>query len=200
MAEPNSRPRGSRHAQVTSVPPPSESHEHIRAKRLSFSEKEIKYFGEFFTFAIGIGIFGGTITFSLIILDIREPTRMTQSTVQSLLAVSWLLFTIALGIASVSASLLNWYGELIKYEFQRDDGYIKWLWIDEGVSIALGASLLGAFLFASIVVMAYVMPVGIVYVSCKGQRSQKSELMNGPHLRYLHALAKPGKSSETLDC
>lgn len=155
MVGPETRPPRSRYANITSASTSRESPEQIRAWHLSYVEKEIKFFENLSKFAIGIGTFGGSITFSLIITDIREPTLMTRSTVQSLLAVSWLLFIVALGFASVTASLLDWYGERIKYEFQQDNGQRKWLWYDGVFSIALGVSLLGAFLVASIVVMAY---------------------------------------------
>jgi hypothetical protein len=138
--------------------------EEIRALRLRYVENEIKYFEEFFKVTLGVATFGGTITFTLILTEIRKPLSMTRSTVQTLLAVSWLLFIAALGVAAVSASLLNYYGARIKQEFREDNGQRKWLLVDEMVCIALAVCLLGAFLVASVVVMAYVMAVGIMGV------------------------------------
>ena len=89
---------------------------------------------------------------------------MTRDTVQTLLAVSWLMFIAALGVAAVSASLLKYYGDLIVEQFQEDKGQKKWLLVDEVVSATLAVSLLGAFLVTSVVVMAYVMTVGIIGV------------------------------------
>ena len=63
----------------------------------------------------------------------------------------------------MSASLLN-YCARIKQEFQEDNGQRKWLLVDVMVCVALAVCLLGAFLVASVVVMAYVMAVGIMGV------------------------------------
>jgi len=154
MADPDTRPN-------PSLPLPGETSAQIRARR-RYVEKELEFFKHLSKVAITIGTFGGSITFSLIITDIRQPRVMTEATVQALLAVSWLLFILAIGFASLTVSLLDWFGGQIKREFQTDNGQQKWLWYDAAFSVTLGLSLLGAFLFASIVVMAYVMPVGII--------------------------------------
>lgn len=122
--------------------------------------KDIAYLDEVFKISIGVATFGGTITFTLILTDIREPVFMTRPTVQGLLAISWLLFIAALGIAAIMKSLLKFYGQKITREFQGEKGRRKWNLVDKAVSLALGVALLGAFFAASVVVMAYVKAVG----------------------------------------
>jgi hypothetical protein len=93
----------SRHSRVTHGLSPMATPEEARCERLRYIEKEIKYLEDFFKVTIGAARFGGSIMFTLILTDIREPNLMTRPrpAVQSLLALSWLLLIAALGIASV---------------------------------------------------------------------------------------------------
>lgn len=73
------------------------------------------------------------------------------------LAISWVIFVFGLGLSSILASLLSFYN-LRLLAFERPT---KWmLWIAKLGIVALFALGIGAFMFLSLVTMAYSWEVG----------------------------------------
>ncbi|KAK0627884.1 hypothetical protein B0T14DRAFT_580172 [Immersiella caudata] len=115
-------------------------------------------------------IFGGSITFVLIVGSNSPPTRhFTDQTVRDLLSGAWLLFSIALGGATL-ARVRATAGGKEQSVFELQEGYRFYV---------IGLFALAAFCVLSVVVLAYsdvgwaalaVMGLGIVYVTAKGLR------------------------------
>jgi hypothetical protein len=125
----------------------------------------ITYYQSLFAIVIGITTFGASITFSLIVTETRQPNfHFSSSSVQLFVAISWLCFVMALGAACILASFLNFYGALIKEDWNSAEGQKKWLWFGGGATVILGGLLFVAFFFLSLSVMAYVKVVGIIAV------------------------------------
>ena len=127
-------------------------------------DKGVAYFEKLFKLAIGISTFGATITFTLIVIEIREPVIFSLYTVHVLLATSWLLFTVTLGIAIIFTSCFNHVVEKAKVDALNITGKRRWRRIGVAVSTILALPLLGGFSAISFVVMAYVKPVGAIGV------------------------------------
>lgn len=115
-------------------------------------------------------IFGGSITFALIVGSNSPPTRrFTDQTVRDLLSAAWLLFFIALGGATL-ARVRATAGGKEQSVFDLREGYRFYV---------IGLFALAAFCVLSVVVLAYsdvgwaavaVMVLGILYVTAKGLR------------------------------
>ena len=122
----------------------------------------------FFTTVIAIGTLGSSITFNLILQDIRDPPPhaiFDKSTCQTFLAISYHLFINALGVAAGLFAYLHHDNPPGGIPSQ---GYLWFSSISPGILVSL---LLAAFIFVSLVVMAYVFAVGVSAVattSCGG--------------------------------
>src|SRR5579859_3097453 len=79
----------------------------------------IKSFEGFLSFVIGVSIFGAS-TFAVVVSQIANPSdlyakpRFTAKTVRTFLAISWLLFILALGIVGFSMSVVTYQREHAK--------------------------------------------------------------------------------------
>lgn len=129
----------------------------------------MKSFEGFLSFVLSLSIFGAS-TFAVIVSEIANPSelganpRFTRETVRTLLGISWLLFIVALYLVAVSMSLLAFQREHAK---PLSDGIGKHTWERLGLVASSFIQLLviAAFLFLSLVLVAYTPAVGWVAVA-----------------------------------
>jgi hypothetical protein len=129
----------------------------------------IKSFQEFLSFVLSLSIFGAS-TFAIIVSEIANPNdislnpRFTRQTVRTLLGIAWLLFVFALAIVAASMSLLAYHQEHITAGL---DSLWRQTWERLGLvaSSLIQISVIAAFLFLSLVLVAYTETVGWVAVA-----------------------------------
>ena len=132
---------------------------------LSVGEKSVKFFEILFPALIALSSVGSSITFSLIFIqDVEDPAnvssqpRFSRNDVRNLLAMSWLLWTFTLGLSIFAACAVSFHRDTIKQGFkERHVGWRWWGTVSSGGLQALGIL---AFIFMSLVVVAYVEFVG----------------------------------------
>jgi hypothetical protein len=91
-----------------------------------------------------LSIFGGSITFTLIVSSNAPPTkRFTDQTVRDLLSMAWLFFALALAISKI-AELIN---QAFNEKMQK--------FMAAFLPLCLGGCIFGSFLLLSVVVLAY---------------------------------------------
>jgi hypothetical protein len=127
-------------------------------------QKALHWWDSFSKGIIGISTFGASICFSVILTELpdpiairnRSPSKLTakvhfdREAVRKFLALSWLMFVLALGFAIVS-----------QIKLQRSTGRGSGLhWLE----ITLNGLILSAFMFLSLSVAAYVPDVGFAGV------------------------------------
>jgi hypothetical protein len=128
-------------------------------------ERLASYFENFFKTVIGIATLGASITFSKIIQTPVAPFDnfgYSKYTIQWFLAISWLLFVLALAFTSFFASLLSLYRpQAVKAFGSRvSSERRKVMWYVTLVSSLLYGLTIGAFVFVSLVVVGYAGAVG----------------------------------------
>lgn len=170
--------------------PSQDSHEPTKA------EKVLTWWNTFTKAFVGISIFGASITFSIILSNFADPALPDPSkpnlekhvpfpleTVRVFLAVSWLLFVMVLGFASVTGMLLI--DPYLQDRFGHQDDVkkamerrLKLPIFEAEMTLATGLGLLSlalegltiaAFLFLSLAVASYVPVVGWIgvgFISC----------------------------------
>ena len=114
-----------------------------------------------FATVIAIAILGASITFAYVVSDIRptpDGAKFDKSHCQTFLAISWLLFSLALGISGISASILTFYRN------QLENSATTFLWMTQVIIVLLFGLGVSAFMCLSLVVMAYSMHVGLAAV------------------------------------
>jgi len=123
---------------------------------------------------IGISVFGGQITFTVLVSDIADPADVvrpvptnadppftptfTRETVRTFIGISWLLFTISLGISGILKTLLSDRNErewLVQKLGTR--GFRRLYSI---VTLVLNTLTVAPFLFLSLATAAYLPVVG----------------------------------------
>lgn len=129
----------------------------------------VKSFEGFLSFVIGISIFGASL-FTVIVSEIANPSdisenpRFTRETVRTFLSIGWLLFVLALGVVALSMSFLA-------YQREHPNTGIEGAWKSRWERLGLLASsliqllVITAFLFLSLVLVAYTEAVGWVAVA-----------------------------------
>jgi hypothetical protein len=133
-------------------------------------ERVIKSFEGFLSFTVGISIFGASI-FTVIVSEIADPTGLSANarfglkTVRAFLAISWLLFVLALGIGGFSMSVLAYARENTSATGSDVERIREWEPLGLLASSIIQALIIGAFLFLSLVVVAYTGAVGWVAVA-----------------------------------
>lgn len=122
------------------------------------------FFDRFFQNTGTVATFGASITFALIVSQLQDPVGVSQkqffdlSTVRILIAVSWFLFTILLGLSF----LLNGW---VQYKWLRKEKELRRHLVFEDYApllILVYAIMIGAFICLSLVVAAYVDAVGFL--------------------------------------
>jgi hypothetical protein len=132
-------------------------------------QTRLSFYEGLFKIVLGVTTFGASITFSLILNELRAPNYyFSPSTVQIFLASSWLCFILALSAACIMTSFLNFYGDQIREQWGSAREQRKWLWIGAASSFILGGLIFGAFVFLSLSVMAYVKIVGFIAMGITG--------------------------------
>ncbi|KAH7122976.1 hypothetical protein EDB81DRAFT_890677 [Dactylonectria macrodidyma] len=105
----------------------------------------------------GLSIFGGSITFTLILGANAPPTkRFTDQMVRDLLSVAWLLF--ALGLAMATIAQLTVAGRDERIQARGDLKLTKtsrWAFMAKFLPFCLGGCMLGSFFLLSLVMLAY---------------------------------------------
>ncbi|EXL65641.1 hypothetical protein FOPG_18140 [Fusarium oxysporum f. sp. conglutinans race 2 54008] len=136
------------------------------------SEAVTKSFEVFLSFVVTVTIFGAAI-FTVVISEIVDPSTISSNakfdkqTVRTFLAISWLLFVVALGLAAFSMS--TFYAEREKAGGGFSEEQIR-KWRPWGIlaSFMLQIMIIVAFLFLSLVLVAYTEGVGWVAVALSG--------------------------------
>jgi len=151
------------------VPASSSVTEATTPNGASPTEVVIKSFEGFLSFVISLSIFGASI-FAVIVSEIANPSdftekpRFTRETVRTFLGIGWLLFILALGVVALSMSLLAYQRE---HKNAALDGPWKNTWECLGLlaSSLIQLLVIAAFLFLSLVLVAYTKAVGWVAVA-----------------------------------
>ncbi|EMD85243.1 hypothetical protein COCC4DRAFT_34801 [Bipolaris maydis ATCC 48331] len=153
----------------TTKPPGLADPSETKAPNNASAAEVMKSFEGFLSFVLSLSIFGAS-TFAVIVSEIANPSelganpRFTRETVRTLLGISWLLFIAALYLVAVSMSLLAFRREHAK---PSSDGIGKHAWERLGLVASSFIQLLviAAFLFLSLVLVAYTPAVGWVAVT-----------------------------------
>jgi len=123
-----------------------------------------------FTTIIGIATLGASVTFSYVISN-QTPSTLHASgpfspaTVQDFLSISWLLFLLVLAFASLFSTLLTFFKEHWKADWDGRNGDRSRASVQlyASVTIAvLGGLVIAAFIFLCLVVIAYSPVVGCI--------------------------------------
>lgn len=78
--------------------------------KLKMSDAQLQYLDKLLTILVGFTTFGASITFGLIVSDNRVPAKPSNlPTVQTLIAVSWVLFVVGMLLASFATTVLYAY-------------------------------------------------------------------------------------------
>ncbi|KAL2125868.1 hypothetical protein VTI74DRAFT_2429 [Chaetomium olivicolor] len=113
---------------------------------------------------IGIAVFGGQITFTLIVGQLADPAPSSvfgPSAVRHLIAASWLLFTATLGVGVLTSLLFTDDADHYGTGKPRGlDGAFGWL-----ISFLLNFLPIGAFLLLGLATAAYAPVVGWIGVA-----------------------------------
>jgi len=121
-----------------------------------------------FTTIIGIATLGASVTFSYVISN-QTPSSLHASgtfspaMVQEFLSISWLLFLLALAFASLFNTLLTFFKEHWKADWDGRNGDQSRASVQLYASVAvavLGGLVIAAFIFLCLVVIAYSTVVG----------------------------------------
>lgn len=128
----------------------------------------IVFFNGFFTTIIGISTLGTSITFAYILNDNNVPPTdnrpyFDSSLVQLLLAISWLLFLLALAFASLGSSLLTFFKEHWKEDWDGLRGEKSQFSVQMYAvctTALIGTLTIAAFAILCLVVVAYTSIVG----------------------------------------
>ncbi len=124
------------------------------------AERVRTFFQGLFKIVVAVSTLGASFTFSLILTDIRSPSHPIFGVDQLIffLALSWLLFIIALTMACVFTLLLNFWGDKAIEGFYTES---KWHWAGFVMCVSLFSLLVGAFVYVCLVITAYQERIGI---------------------------------------
>ncbi|KAL2262883.1 hypothetical protein VTK26DRAFT_9147 [Humicola hyalothermophila] len=124
----------------------------------------LSYYQEYLKAVIGIAVLGGQITFTVIVSDISEPktTVFARETVRLLIAISWLCFTVALGLGVFALLDSSYRGNNIG-PLPLSNRF-RYVWA-HGVIAALNRLPMAAFFLLALAVAAYVPVVGWIAVA-----------------------------------
>jgi hypothetical protein len=141
------------------------------------AERVLNWLDGYLKAVIAISVFGGQITFTVIVSEIADPAAPSPTstdaqtnrlfgmeTVRMFVALSWLFFMVELGIAALVKILLM--DETMKSAARTYFAHRKrnFLYIYSGITFLLNGLPLVAFLFLALAVAAYVPVVGWIGV------------------------------------
>ncbi|TFB02529.1 hypothetical protein CCMA1212_005598 [Trichoderma ghanense] len=133
------------------------------------SEAVTKSFEAFLSFVLTVTIFGASI-FTVIVSDIPDPAavspepKFSKQTIRTFLAISWLLFAVALSLGAFSMSVYYAQREKAGQGFTEEQ-IRKLRPLGVLASSMLQILIIVAFLFLSLVLVAYAEVVGWVAVA-----------------------------------
>lgn len=128
------------------------------------------WFNGLFTTIIGVATLGTSITFSYVLsnntaMSPSETATFSQQQVQEFLAISWLLFLLALAFASLGSTLLTFFKKHWIADWDGTNGKTS-QWTVQMYAVCasglLGGLVIGAFVLLCLVVVAYSTVVGWV--------------------------------------
>lgn len=128
----------------------------------------VESFQFFLSFIVGISIFGASI-FATIVGQMQDPIQLnphayfSMQTVRIFMAIAWLFFIAALGVAGFSSSVLV--REKEKNGNLTENWRKRWKKFGLAVSFMLQTLVIGAFLFLSLGLVAYAEVVGWIAVA-----------------------------------
>jgi hypothetical protein len=160
--------------QVYKTEHPAEQHFHTHNQDVG--TQVIKSLPGFLSLIIAISIFGAS-TFASLVSQLATPTKFSLSTVRTFMAISFLLFLLLLGVAAVSTILVDTenpmaYFPIISAVYNpkgrssraQQAGKMRLLF-SLLILFICQVLLVGAFMFMSLVIVAYAEPVGWVAVA-----------------------------------
>jgi len=135
----------------------------------------VTFFNGLFQTIIAIATLGTSVTFSFILssqTDLSNPTAYySQATVATFLAVSWLLFLLALAFASLGSTLLTFFRAHWVHDWDGEHGRRSQLEVQLYAVLAsslMGSLIIGAFIMLCLVVVAYSPIVGWIALAFTG--------------------------------
>jgi hypothetical protein len=133
-------------------------------------ERLASFFDNFFKTIVGVSTLGASITFSKLVatpVPLWEKHYISATTAQDFLALSWLFFTLTLGVTSFLACALSLWRPLLISQFGDTDSVDrrKVMWVATVASTLLFGLLIAAFMFLGLVVAAYTGNIGWVAVA-----------------------------------
>jgi len=142
--------------------------------RLKMSDAQLQYIDKLLAILIGFTTFGASITFGLVVTESKTPPDPSNlDTVDTLLAVSWVLFVVGMLLASLATTILYVYQHISSKKhtdktfiaLRNFIDYCEWkasYGILIGYLLLLLSPLASALLCLAVVVTLYVPVVGIV--------------------------------------
>jgi hypothetical protein len=130
------------------------------------AESVSAWFNGLFTTVIGISTLGASITFNYVIGNVNSPVKESYfgpAEVQLFLGISWLLFLLALASASLGSTILTFFKEHWKKDWNGDHGKTSQRDVQLYATFAtalLGSLVIAAFIVLCLVVTAYSPVVG----------------------------------------
>jgi len=135
----------------------------------------VTFFNGLFSTIIAISTLGTSVTFSFILTtdtDLSHPNAYySQSQVASFLAISWLLFLLALAFGSLGSTLLTFFRAHWARDWDGEHGRRSQKEVQFYAVLAsglLGGLTIGAFIFLCLVVVAYSPVVGWIALAFTG--------------------------------
>lgn len=135
----------------------------------------VTFFNGLFQTIIAISTLGTSVTFSFILTsntELSSPSAyFAQERVATFLAISWLLFLLALAFGSLGSTLLTFFRAHWERDWDGEHGQRSQLEVQLYavlVSGLLGGLIIGAFIFMCLVVVAYSPVVGWIALAFTG--------------------------------
>lgn len=135
----------------------------------------VTFFNGLFQTIIAISTLGTSVTFSFILTsntDLSRPNAYyNQAQVATFLAISWLLFLLALAFASLGSTLLTFFKAHWTRDWDGEHGRTSQVEVQFYAVLAsglLGGQIIGAFIFLCLVVVAYSPVVGWIALAFTG--------------------------------
>ncbi|RMZ78295.1 hypothetical protein DV737_g3943, partial [Chaetothyriales sp. CBS 132003] len=127
----------------------------------------VTFFTGLFQTILGIATLGASVSFSYVLSNTQQPTvinaNFTMQQVPLFLAVSWLLFLLALAFASLGSTLLTFFNKPWQKDWDGLQGPARQLRVQiyaVGASALMGTLIIAAFCLLCLVVAAYTPIVG----------------------------------------
>ncbi|KIY02196.1 uncharacterized protein Z520_02334 [Fonsecaea multimorphosa CBS 102226] len=138
---------------------------HIRPITKHPGSSVTAFFSGVFTTIIGISTLGASITFSYVLSNNTSTPRAVFDVeqIQEFLAISWLLFLLALAIASLGSTILNFFKDHWTADWDGLNGKTSQRSVQWYAVVAaglMGGLIIGAFVLLCLVVVAHTTIVG----------------------------------------